>query len=225
MAHLYITSFNTNPNIGLYMFCNNSFCLVGNEVPENQIPKIEEVLGVPVHRINIAGTSLVGAFVTGNDKMILVPDIIRDDERDELKRLKIPFKIISTKLTALGNNIFINNTACIVNPEYSAGDITELKKLTGLPVYATSISDGETPGALIVANSKTGVIHNDATENEIKTISKMIGIKLSNATINFGVSYLKSGLVCNDHGFIVSEKSGGPEIAFIDEFMGYAEKD
>lgn len=225
MTHLYITTFNTNPNIGLYMFCNNSFCLVGHEVPDKELPMIEEALKVPVHKISIAGTSLVGVFITGNNDFIMVPDIIRDDEIEELERLKIPFKIISTKLTALGNNIFFNEKGCLVNPEYSEGDIKQLEMITKLPVKVISIADSETPGAVLVANSTHAIIHNDATEEEIANISSFLGVKISNATINFGVPYLKSGFVCNDNGFVVSEKSGGPEIAYIDEFMGYAQKD
>jgi len=139
--------------------------------------------------------------------------------------LNIPFKIISTKLTALGNNILFNKKGCIVNPDYTAGDIKEIEKLTELPVKKMTIAQSETPGAIIVANSTYGIIHNDANEREIEEVSSFLGLEMSNATINFGVPYLKSGFVCNDNGFVVSEKSGGPEIAYIDEFMGYAQKE
>ena len=35
MAHIFETSFDGNPNIGLYMFANDKFCLVGASVSEN----------------------------------------------------------------------------------------------------------------------------------------------------------------------------------------------
>jgi translation initiation factor 6 (eIF-6) len=65
--HVLMTDINGNPNIGLYGFCNDNFCLLGNEVPEKKFKEIEDVLKVKCHRISIAGTSLIGVFVAGNN--------------------------------------------------------------------------------------------------------------------------------------------------------------
>ena len=48
---------------------------------------MEKVLNVPCHYVTIAGTSLVGVFITGNDNKILVPRITDERELRESREL------------------------------------------------------------------------------------------------------------------------------------------
>ena len=73
--HVLIANVQGNPNVGLYGYANDQYCLLGTEVPSKTAKKIEKVLKVPTHRISMCGTSLVGVFVTGNNKCLLVPEI------------------------------------------------------------------------------------------------------------------------------------------------------
>jgi len=66
------TNIHGNSNIGLYMFCNDKFCLVGKSVEDIKIAEIERALKVPVHKITIAGTDLIGAFIAGNNNKIII---------------------------------------------------------------------------------------------------------------------------------------------------------
>ena len=36
-----------------------------------------------------------------------------------------------------------------------------------------------------------------------------------------GVPFIGSGIVCNNHGFIIGDASGGPEIVNADEALGF----
>src|SRR3989338_10657036 len=117
---LYKTSLSGNPNIGLYGFCNDQYCLLAQDFTPEQVATIHEVLQVPVYQIKIAHTSLIGALVTGNSRVLLVPNITDDSELMVLKQLKIPYKVIPTKITALGNAILCNDSGALVHREYSA---------------------------------------------------------------------------------------------------------
>src|SRR3989338_10042705 len=97
--HVLIASFNSNPNVGLYGYANDKYCLIGREVPEKLHKKIEEVLNVKTLVMTIAGTSLLGVFLSGNNKMLLVPSIAFPQELELLDKHKIKYKVIETKFT------------------------------------------------------------------------------------------------------------------------------
>lgn len=207
------------------MFCTDSYCLVGREVPDKHIPGIQDALGVPVHKITIAGTSLIGVFATGTDKLLLLPDILFDHEKEALDALNISYTIFSTDNTALGNNIIFNEKGCLVHPDYTKEEREQLRELIGIEPHVKRIAGIETPGSVIVFNNEFGLVHNDATDEEIAFVSELFGRECTNATVNLGIPYIRSGLCCNAHGFVISEASSGPEIAFVDEFLGYIRKE
>ena len=96
--HALKISFNGNPNIGLYCFTTDAYCLMPIHISSKIIAKIKQVLGVPVYQVSIAGTDLLGALCAGRSDLLLVPEIIRDEEIKQLDNHKIPYKIIKTKL-------------------------------------------------------------------------------------------------------------------------------
>jgi len=54
--HIIQSKVQGNSNVGLYGFANNKFALIGMDFTAEQAIEFEEALGVPVHRITIAGT-------------------------------------------------------------------------------------------------------------------------------------------------------------------------
>ncbi|MBT7903164.1 translation initiation factor IF-6 [Candidatus Woesearchaeota archaeon] len=222
--HLLKTDFNGNPNIGLYGFCTDEFCLIGMEVNENKAQQISEALGVPVHRITMCGTSLVGVFIAGNSKKILVPGIAFDSELKKLDKLGIDYSIINTNLTALGNNILCNEQGCLVNPDFSSDVKKRIREALMVSLKPGTIAELPTVGSLAIANSNSGLIHPDITEEEYEKVSSLLSVNFETGTINLGSPFLKSGVLCNKNGFVVGSISGGPEIAWIDEALGYLEQ-
>jgi translation initiation factor 6 len=116
--HVFMTNFNGNPNVGLYAYANDKVCLVGNSVPQKQFGKLSEILETPVLKANIAGTSMLGVFCAGNSSCILVPQIAFEDELEALRKAGLQFKVIDTRLTALGNTILCNDHGAIASPDW-----------------------------------------------------------------------------------------------------------
>ena len=79
-------SFNGNPNIGLYGFATDSYCLMPIHLSSKIIAQIKHALDVPVYQVSIAGTDLLGALCSGNSDLLLVPEIIRDEEIKQLEK-------------------------------------------------------------------------------------------------------------------------------------------
>lgn len=222
--HLLKTNFNGNQNVGLYGYCNNSYCLLGREVPEAKAKQIAKVLGVPVHQLTLCGTSLIGVFVAGNSDVLLIPEIAFDYELKRLDRLKIKYEVIKCRATALGNNIACNDSGCLVNPDFSADQKKRIRQALGVALKPGTIAGLGTTGSLAAMNSTACMVHRDITRAETKVLQGLLGLECVPSTVNMGSPYIRSGLLCNDNGFVIGDASGGPEVVNIDTELGFLEK-
>ena len=222
--HVLMTDFEANPNVGLFGYANDKYCLLGRSVPEAMAKEIEKVLKVPVHRIAICGTSLIGVFCNGNSNMLLVPEIAFKEELKALDDLKIPYTVINSKLTAFGNNLLCNDTGCLASPAYSAEVKKRIREALNVPLKPGMIADLETVGACAVLNTKGCVIHRDATTTEIEFVEKLLGVECMTGSVNMGSPYMRSGVLANSNGFVVGQGSGGPEVNNIDQGLGFLSK-
>lgn len=222
MASLKI-SFNGSSNIGLYAFVNDKFMLLGKEIPESQDKDLYDHFKVPIHRITIAGTSLVGVFVAGNNNKILVPSIIFDDERRALEKLGINFEIFDTRLTCLGNNIAATEDRAIINQEFSDAQLKEIEKKLEVKATKAKIAETLTMGSIITINPepKKALISSEVTEQELEFIQRNLGVECTTGTVNMGTSQVKSGILCNKHGIALGKASGFPEVRNADEALGF----
>ena len=205
-------------NVGLHVFPTNNYVLVGVELSVNEKKELEEVFKTPVHKLTIGGTSLLGVFIAGNEKKILVPSIIFESEKKVLDKLKIDYEIFSTEQTCVGNNLVVGEDSAIAHIDFSIKEVEFIKKSLGLKsVKQMTIADAETVGSCVVKNSKGGVVHRFASTEEIKILNKAFGINFGIGTVNMGGPLVRSGVACNDNGFIIGKNSGGPEMVNVDE--------
>jgi translation initiation factor 6 len=219
--HVLVTNLNSNPNVGLYGYATDKYCLLGTEVPDDIAEEISEVLDVPVIRMNIAGTSLLGVFLNGNNKCLLVPKIAFQNELDILDKNKIKYKLIETKFTCLGNNIICNDKGCLVSNEYGEKEIKAIKDALKIDVVKTEIAELNTLGSLAVHTKKGLLCHHEILEHEAELIKKILKVEIFTGTVNMGVPFIGSGIICNNKGFVIGDASGGPEIVNADEALGF----
>lgn len=218
--HILITSFNGNPNVGLYGFATDKYCIIGREVPEKLYQKIQEVLNVKkIIPMTIAGTSLIGVFLNGNNKVLLVPSVAFPQELEILDKNKIKYKTIDTKYTCLGNNMIITDKACVISEDYGQREIKQLTNAFGFDILKSKIANHNTLGSLAVHTKKAILCHHDILENEAKLLVKTTKTEVATGTVNMGNPFVGSGILCNNHGMVIGELSGGPEIMNADEAL------
>lgn len=222
---LYKTNIQGNPNIGLYGFCNDSYCLLAPEFSQEQVKKIELVLSVPVYQLKIAHTPLLGALVTGNNRVLLVPSIANENEYILLKKLKINYKVIQSKFTALGNNILCNDNGALVTEGYSADTKKIIRQALHVTLHPGKIADTDVPGSCVVHNNYGAAIHAFATKEQIIEVESLLGIRCTRATANFGSPYIRSSVIANSHGMVIGDVSTGIEFENIYEALGFLEKE
>lgn len=223
--HILTTNFNGMNNVGLYGFANDHFALIGKEISDDIAEEIAKTLKVPVHRITIAGTSLIGVFISGNNKKILVPSIIFDDEKESLKELGIDFEILDTKLTCLGNNILCTDDKAIISKEFSESEEKRISSFLGVETLKIKLGGIFAIGSLVVLNKSKdkALMSNDFNREDQKVLEDFFKVEATPGSINMGSPYVSSGIICNSNGLIIGSNSGGPEITNADEALGFVE--
>ncbi|MGV8162621.1 MAG: translation initiation factor IF-6 [Candidatus Nanoarchaeia archaeon] len=223
--HALVTDFNGIVNIGLYAFVNDKYVLLGIEVPEEMAKKMEEVFQVPVHRITLAGTSMIGVFVSGNNHKIIIPGITFEHEREALRKLDIDFAVFDTKLTGLGNNIIMGDSHALLNPDFTDAEVKIVEKLMNVTAEKARFNDVLAIGNLAVINNKKrmALVSNDLNMEELRLIEKSFKVKATPGSVNMGSPFIRAGTLANSHGFAMGSASGGPELANADEALGFLE--
>ena len=130
-------SFSNDPNIGLYSFATDEYCLVGN-IMNKEVEILEKNLNVKVIQSKISQTSLPGIFCSGNSNGIIVPEIITDRELEALKRQKNVL-VLKGNNTALGNLILANDKGCLISEKLKSKK-NEIKDFLGVRTEISTIS-------------------------------------------------------------------------------------
>ncbi|MFC1697174.1 translation initiation factor IF-6 [Nanoarchaeota archaeon] len=223
--HILRTNFNGNPNVGLFGFATEEYCLIGKEVKKKDIKEIEKVLKVPCHRISLCGTSLIGAFAAGNSNILLLPEIVFEEELKVLDNLKIKYQVIKTHLTAFGNNILCNDNGCLVNPEFSAVQKKQIRTALNVPLKPGTIAGLDIVGSLGISNKNACIVHRNASDEEIEKVSDLLELEVHTGTANFGNPFVKSAIIANSNGFVIGGQSTGVEVNNVDDMLGFLGKD
>ena len=221
-----ITDINGNPNVGIYCYATNKYLIIGREVEKRKADMIGKTLGLEPIITSIAGTSLVGVFIAGNDEKLLVPGIAKKEEisflKKKLQEIGVEIGILDTRLTALSNNILINNNAAIVSPEYSKGEIERIARFFGVETRKSMLGGTHVPGSLVVMNNRNAAISNLLSSREEEMIKELLRVETERVSVNMGSPFISSGVVVNNNGLIIGNATGGAEAAMIEQaLMGW----
>ena len=208
------------PNLGLLANCNEEICLVGRNFTEKETEKIEKVLDVDIKKVSIAGTNLIGIFTAMNSTGLILPSIIEDYEREELEKLGLNILVPETIENAFGNLILVNDYGCVI-PKVLERIKNDIKECFGVPVEVGTIAGSRLLGSMGVVTNRGLLAHRDCTEEELKHLEKVLGVEGDIGTVNFGSPFVGAFVLANSRGVLVPEMTTGPEIARVDEALGF----
>ncbi len=212
-----ISGFHGDSNIGLYGFATEQFVLLGH-IPEDLVAKIKNCLDVKPIISTVAGTNLAGIFCAGNSNGIVVPEIAY---KHEIKNIEMHTQVLvlKGKYTALGNLILVNDNGCIISEKLKKHK-DDLEDFFKVKVEISKIAGLDLVGSLAVANNNGCVCHKEIKSKEKEIAESVLKVKADRATVNFGSSFVKSGVITNSGGFVIGNQTSGPEIERIAEILG-----
>jgi translation initiation factor 6 (eIF-6) len=210
-----------NPNIGLYICLNDKFCLAPKNLREDIYNKIEKIVGVPLYKISVKNTQLLGVYLSYNNSNLVAPFDIEDFEKKELEKItkkhKMNLVLLDSNLNAYGNCITLTDKNFIVPNNFSRSDIKKLKKELDLKDIVINSKDFSNIGAVLKFYDGKLLAGQDINEEEFKVLEKQItGV----GTINKGSSQLTSGILVNKNCLILGSDSSTIEITNISEYFG-----
>ncbi|MCE4604641.1 MAG: translation initiation factor IF-6 [Aeropyrum sp.] len=213
-----------NSNIGVYITASDSYAIIPDDLVPGDVEIVSEVLSLPAERViglRILGMRLVGVMISGNSNGVLLPE--GADVEAEFLRKRLPdvnVGIVPTRSNALGNVVVSNDRACLVSPGLEREALAVIRDVLGVEVVEATIAGVYTVGSAVVATNRGGLVHPDASEDEVRFLSDLFKIPFEPGTINFGVEFVRTGLVANSYGALVGEDTTGPEIARIQIALG-----
>jgi len=216
-----LMEFEGNPNVGLYMFVNDKFAIIGKEVNNTKRKEIENVLQVPVYIATVLSTDLIGIFIAGNDEFLVLPDLYDYELKvfEEIaKKHDVKLLVMDNKLNTLGNNLCFGNKTILINHVYPKEFKAELKDSTGYNIVELKNPNFENAGAIATFKNGKYFLSQEITEDEAKEVANEVG---GVGTINAGSNFVASGVVGNSNGILIGSASTSVEIQNVVEALDY----
>ncbi len=215
VKHL-LTYFLGDPNLGLFGFSTDSYCLLGDGLKHYK--EIEKTLGVKTIKAKLMGTNLVGIFASGNSRGVVVSSMINEFEIERIEK-HIDVLVLDTNYTALGNLILMNDKGCIISPLIKKWR-RDIEKFFDVKCEVMKIGGMNVVGSAAVANNHGCLVHPNTTDEEGEKIKKILKVKkIDIGTANFGSPFIGACIIANSNGFVTSYQTTGPELARIEEVL------
>jgi len=208
-----------SPNIGVYCFCNETVAIVPPGLTNRKMNQLAETLRVGICKTTIAGSTLVGALVTGNSKGVLVPYTIR---QYELERIQEFVKVVpvESKWTALGNVVLTNDLGAVVHSDTPADILRAVAQELGVEAVSGMIGKLPFVGALGIATNRGAILSPNTLREEQTIVESALHVEAELSSTNGGVPFVKSGILANSKGAVVGPLTRGAELMQISRTLG-----
>jgi translation initiation factor 6 len=207
-------------SVGVFLATNNSVTFLPPDVPEKIDDLVRGTLRTSVARFTIAKSPLLGVFIVVNDNGVLLSPLALEDEVRLFKSLGLNVEVLNTKYTAVSNLILANNKTALVSPLLEPQLRKVVADVLGVEVIVDTVANNPLVGALAVLNSRGLLVAPEATDEDVKKLSEYFKVKVDVGTVNRGKSFLRGGIVVNDHGALVGDETAGPELMRITQVLG-----
>ncbi|MCI6931149.1 MAG: translation initiation factor IF-6 [Methanobrevibacter boviskoreani] len=211
-----------NPNLGVYIAVNEDVAIVPNNILESKEEILKEALDVDVVKCSIAGSNLAGALLVGNSNGFIVSPFIYDRELATLKEAGIENIVpLPDKYTAVGNILVANDNGAIISPKVSETAVDVIEETLDVDVTQAEIAGYDIIGSLVSVTNKGFLTHKDSSPEDLKLLEDTLGVEGNVGTVNRGIPLVGACSVSNSKGVIVGEDTTGPEMARIEESLGF----
>lgn len=210
-----------NPNIGVFILANDDIAIVPYNLLDDKVDIIKEALEVDVIKSSIAGSNLIGSLAVANNNGIVVSPHVLDKEIKQLEDTGLEVSKISGNYTAVGNIVACNDKGAIVSPFLTEDAINVLENTLDVDVESTSMVGSDIIGSLITVTNKGFLMSRNATEEELKFATEVFDVEGDLGTVGRGISLVGACTLANSKGAIVAKESTGPEMARVEESLGF----
>lgn len=210
-----------NPNLGVYISATNKQAIVPPTLPKPMEEAIKEALEVDVIRSTISGSNLAGALSVGNSNGFIVSALAYDREVKSLQDKGIVIDRVPDKYTAIGNILLANDNGAVCSPLISDKTMEIIEDKLGVEVCRTTIADFNIVGSVATVTNQGVLSHPTTSSEELELLEDIFKVPAYIGTVNRGAGLIGACSVTNTNGAMVGETTTGPEMARLEEAMGF----
>lgn len=223
---IYLTSLFGSASIGVYSLASEKMLIIPKFVHAKKAERIADWLKVKLAHTTIGGSILVGALACANSNGILLPHLVRDDEIEAIKAVfDGNITVMETKKTAYGNMVLANDYGAIVDPRLKPSEIKKISDTLDVETVAGEIAQLPYVGSLAVATNKGVLAHPMLKDSERKLLEDTLKVPVDVGTINCGIPYVGTGLICTTRAAVAGSLTTGPEMFIIGHALGVVKED
>ena len=214
-----------SPNLGVYISVNDEVAIVPFNLSTEVEDIIKETLEVDTIKTSIAGCNLNGALAVGNSNGFVVSPYINEKELQTLEDAGLNVSLMPGKYTAVGNIIAANDHGAIVGPKVGEKAVKVIEDTLKVPVEISSIADSNIIGSSSLVPNKGFLVHRDASYEELDFVEEVFKVEGNIGTVCKGMPLVGACGIANSQGAIVGESTTGPEMARLEESLGFLDWD
>ncbi|MEM2937144.1 MAG: translation initiation factor IF-6 [Candidatus Bathyarchaeia archaeon] len=223
---IYLASLFGSASIGVYSLATEKILIVPKFVHVKKAERIGSWLKVKLIHTTIGGSILVGALACANSNGILLPHFVREEEVENIKSsFDGNITIMETKKTAYGNIVLANDHGAVVDPRLKPTEVKKISETLGVEAVPGEIAQLPYVGSLAVATNKGVLAHPLLKESERKLLEDVLKVPVEVGTVNCGIPYVGTGLICNSHAAVAGSLTTGPEMFIIGHALGVMKED
>ncbi|MFA5076944.1 MAG: translation initiation factor IF-6 [Candidatus Micrarchaeia archaeon] len=215
------TSYYGNSFIGLFFRANDSVLLAPLDAPDKVVDALENELKVRAVRVSMANSNLVGIYTAMNNNGIVLPNVIEESERLELKKEGLNVFVSRELNNAHGNNLCVNDKRGIVNPRVDSAERKKMEDALGVEMAPVSLAGHTTVGSACASSADGFLAHYAIAEKELQEVEEALKVPGDKGTVNGGAGFVGLGVVHNKNGFAVGESTTGFEMGKVAGALGY----
>jgi translation initiation factor 6 len=220
-SRLILCSFNENPNVGVFCRANDDVVFIRKSLTKKVKNKIVEALDTKIVELSIADATIVGSLLSLNSTGAVITDFVDIKTIKIIKNEGFNTCVINDRLNAVGNDILVNDSGCLVHPDMKQTSIDKIKNVFDVPVYRGTIAGLNTVGMAAVVTNRGLLCHPKASDKEKHVLEKVFDVPVMIGTVNHGSPIIGSGLVANTKGALIGNLTTGIEMGRMEEALGF----
>ena len=214
-----------NPNVGVFITATDDFAIVPYNLLDEKVDIIKETLEVEVIKSSISGRSLLGSLSVANSNGIVVSPHVLDREVKQFEDMGLNVATIPGQFTAVGNIVAANDNGAIASPFLEDEAIQVLEETLDVDVRASHIVGSDIIGSLIKVTNRGFLMSPNALQSEVNFAREVFGVEGDIGTVGRGIPLVGACIIGNSDGAIVAKDSTGPEMARVEEALGFLDDD
>ena len=210
-----------NPNLGVYISVNDEVAIVPFNLPTEMEPVMKEALEVDLIRTSIAGCNLNGVLSTGNSNGFVLSPHATDREVEVLEDAGLNVARLPGKYTAVGNILAVNDYGAMAGPNIKEETVKVIEDTLKVPVEIYQFADSKIVGSASIVTNKGALLHRDTLSAELEHVEEFFKVESNIGTVCKGMPLVGACGIANSNGVMVGENTTGPEMARIEEALGF----